>query len=236
MQTCSILLEVLMPAIERHADYGQFIILAASVLLLFILITVKVLFPKYLKHLFFITFKQDLTRGAYFETSSSIKQADVFMLFASTISISAAMYAVFRYFPYNTIILSDAKTFLEFAFIILGVITILLLKHLIYNYFAWLFDMQIHKKAYFIGFYNLLRLTGIILFPIFILIPFVGGMFLNVLIALVLITGGLVFFYNMFIFFRQSLKIKFLNHYCILYFCIFEILPIIVLIKLLSNF
>jgi len=229
-------LEMLMPSIERHADYGQFIVLAASMLLLIIYINIKIFFPKYYNHLFFIAFKQDIPRVAYSETNSNVKQADLFIIIAAAISIGSAIYAVFRYNPYNTIILSDSKTILEFSFITLGVIVIMLLKYLSYNYIAWLFDMQTQTKAYLSSFFYSLRLAGLIVFPVFTLIPFVGGMLLNVLIVIVLVIVGIVFLYNIFTFFRQSFKIKFFNHYSILYFCIFEILPFIVLIKLLGRF
>ena len=53
MQYNSMFLEMLMPSIERHADYGQFIVLAASMLLLIIYINIKIFFPKYYNHLFF---------------------------------------------------------------------------------------------------------------------------------------------------------------------------------------
>lgn len=236
MQFNSVFLELLMPSIQRHSDYGQFILLAVSLLLFITYISIKNFFPKYYNHLFFIAFKQDIARVAYSETNSNVKQADLVIIIAAAISIGGAIYTVFRYYPYNTIILSDSKTILEFSVITLGVIILMMLKYLTYHYFAWLFNIQLQIKAYLDSFFHALRLTGLIVFPVFILIPFVGGMLLNVLITLILVMASILFFYNLFIFFRQSLKIKFFNHYSILYFCIFEILPIIVLIKLLGKF
>ncbi|MDD4148779.1 MAG: DUF4271 domain-containing protein, partial [Bacteroidales bacterium] len=148
---------------------------------------------------------------------------------------SSSIYASYRYYPHNTIILSDPQTILVFLVIIVAVVSILFLKILIYNYFAWLFDMQEQMKVYLNGFFHSMSLLGLIVFPIFILIPFVGGILLNVLIYLIILLAGLWFSYNTIGFFRQSFKIKFFNHYSILYFCIFEILPIIVLIRLLGN-
>lgn len=235
MPYSSIVLEMLMHSIERHADYGQFIILGVSVLLLITYVIVKIFSPKSYNHLFFVTFNREGARFVFSDTSLAVKQADSFLLVASVVSISGSIYASYRYYPHNTIILSDPQTILVFLVIIVAVVSILFLKILIYNYFAWLFDMQEQMTVYLNSFFHSISLLGLLVFPIFTLIPFVGGILLNVLIYLIILLAGLWFIYNTIRFFRQSFKIKFFNHYSILYFCIFEILPIIVSIRLLGN-
>ncbi|MDD4149139.1 MAG: hypothetical protein PHE33_03840, partial [Bacteroidales bacterium] len=86
MPYSSVVLEILMHPIERHADYGQFIILGVSVLLLITYVIVKIFFSKSYNHLFFVTFSREGARSVFSDTSLAVKQADLFLLVASVVS------------------------------------------------------------------------------------------------------------------------------------------------------
>jgi hypothetical protein len=65
--------------------------------------------------------------------------------------------------------------------------------------------------------------------------PFISIESTKVLGYSILILAIIGFLMKTFKFFSYSIKIKFFNHYAILYFCVFEILPILLLIKIFET-
>lgn len=225
----------LLPIIERQTDYAQYYVMLVSIILFIAFILVKVLFSGYYQNLFYIAKKQDVSRASFKESNTAFKQADFYILIAANFSLATGIFTIITYFPFtntNNFVQQPLFIFL----IILGIVTsIFLLKWAIYKYFGWILNLSNFSTNYLSSFFNSIRIYGIINFPIFIFVPFVGETLRIALIICMLAILATVILYNFYIFWHQTIKIKFFNHYSILYFCTLEILPILILIRIAGN-
>lgn len=221
-----------LPLIERQIDYAQYYTIGISIFLFISYIIVKVFFAGYYKNLFYVALRQDTSRASFKESNSAFKQADLYILLNAVISLSAGLFTVIIYYPKYDLnsFLQNNVTVLLFSIII--VTAALFFKWLTYSYFGWLLNLSNMSKSFLNSFFYSIRIYGIINFPIFLFVPFVGQ---NARIFLTMCMLGallIVVLYNFYTYWQQSIKIKFFNHYTILYFCIFEILPILICIKI----
>lgn len=225
----------LLPIIERPTDYAQYYVMLVSIILFITFILVKVLFSGYYQNLFYIAKKQDSSRASFKESNTAFKQADFYILIAANFSLATGIFTIITYFPFTNTNNFVQQPFFIFL-IIFGIVTsIFLLKWAIYKYFGWILNLSNFSTNYLSKFFNSIRIYGIINFPIFIFVPFVGETLRIVLIICMLAALTAVILYNFYIFWHQTIKIKFFNHYSILYFCTLEILPILILIRIAGN-
>jgi hypothetical protein len=217
--------------ILRQPDFRMLVIVISAFLIFLLLTIVKIFYSGYYNRLFYVLFRQDYLGASFAESNASFNNAGIFVLIASLLSVSASFFTIIVYTS-KLQLFADEKELSFALFGFLGVSLLFFLKWMVYSFWGWLVHASEHTKNYLSLFFQNIRAFGILIFPIFILVPFVGENIRNVLIYTILISAILLLLYNYYAFWRYSVKIKFFNHYAILYFCTFEILPILVLWKL----
>jgi len=100
---------------------------------------------------------------------------------------------------------------------------------------GWITDKEQVTSEYSRLTSDIFRFIGIILIPLFLVISFSEVWTQNYLIYTMLAIVVLAFCIRLFKFFVAIFKIKFLNHYTILYFCVFEILPVLFVVKIAGS-
>lgn len=232
--------------IERVPDYNMLAICIASLVVFILLLSVKVFFKEYYKDLFYVILRPDNSGKIYIENNITYIQATIIVQISSIITVATAIFAIIVYLP-GSFISEKIEIFrdtfnnkpIEILFLYLRLMLIIVV-YLIYRWFAtcfvgWVFGFNKVTEVYFDFNLNLIKILGIILFPVCLLLPFAYDTANKILIICILIFFILVFIYKSVIFFLNSIKIKFFNHYSILYFCTFEILPILFLIKVITE-
>jgi hypothetical protein len=164
------------------------------------------------------------------ENNTTNFQANSILMIASTLSITTALFTLCNYS--NIFLISPDINSITLLFkIFIFLIAYFIFKWTALTIIGWTYEIKRYTNSYTKFIYNLIKVIGITIFPIYIIIPFVDGAFTKILIIAVALCFALSYIYKFIIFFSNSFKIKFFNHYSILYFCIFEILPILFLLK-----
>ncbi len=221
--------------LERTLDHKKIIIISIAFILFLLYALVKILYKGYYYRLFYLLFRQDYSTSSFAESNTSFINAGKLVFIASVLSYAGATFSIFaynqdfnKYFDENQVVVASLS-------IIAIVIGLFFIKWLIYSLFGWVFDAIKPIKEYLNLFYNNIRALGIIIFPFFLFVPFLNETASNILTYSVLGLITLTLLYNYYTFWQYSIKIKFFNHYTFLYFCVFEILPILIVLKLLYG-
>ncbi len=221
----------------RHPDLRMYIVIGIGIILFSIYTIIKVLYIGYFNKLFYVFFNPDYSGISFEENNFAFVNLKYFTLFASVLSISCFTFTLLSYNPqYITFLHPSQINIFVLGLLVLAVVIILyFLKWVNYTFWGWLFKFSTYSKNYLNMVFNNLRVFGIVIFPFFLLYPFVGLFIRNVLAITSISLLGLLFIYTFYIFWRYSIKIKFFNHYAILYFCTFEILPLIIFWELFKG-
>ncbi len=219
----------------RQTDILMYVVAIAGFALFLLYTVVKVVHQGYYHRLFYVLFKQEYSATSFNESNSSFINAGYYILFGSALSIASMIFVALGYrsdFSHYF----ESQNVITTGLIILGsVLVYFLVKWLIYSFWGWLFEFSELSQNYINHFFYNQRALGIIIFPIFFVCPFVPESVRNILIYIaigVVVVSTLYAFYT---FWRYTMKIKFFNHYAILYFCAFEILPILVVWRLVIG-
>jgi len=219
----------------RQAD-SRMNVVAVVGLVIFILYTiVKVFYSGYYNRLVYVLFKQDYSGAAFSESNTSFINAGFYVLLASVLSISATVFVVLSYHSDFLLYFENFNVVLLALIVFAAVIVFFVVKWLIYSFWGWIFASSQHSKNYMGMFFYALRALGILFFPIFLIFPFVGEAVRNVLVYSTMGLFSISLLYTFYTFWKYSIRIKFFNHYAILYFCTFEILPILIILKLFER-
>lgn len=234
MLSIQVICSDLMPVIERSTDANLIVILISSLLIFLLLLAVKVFYTRYYQDLFYLLRKSETVGTSFFsESNTSQIQAGVITQIASVLSIATALFTISAYTDVDL----NSGTYIPIIhfFIILSfVLAFVYFRILIFKLIAWVFDFTKPVNTYITYILNILKVFGIIIFPIFIVIPFINintriGLTI-IILSLALISTSLQYY----VYFTNTIKIKFFNHYSILYFCTLEIIPSLFLLKLIG--
>lgn len=224
----------LMPVIERSTDANLIVILISSLLIFLLLLAVKVFYTGYYQDLFYLLRRSESDGTSFFsESNTSQIQAGIITQVASILSITTALFTISAYTDVD--LNPGAFSPIVHFFITLGlVVAFVYFRILIFKLFAWVFDFTKPVNTYITYVLNILKVFGIIIFPIFIVMPFINidtriGLTITIL-SITLISVSIQYY----VYFANTIKIKFFNHYSILYFCTLEILPSLFLLKLIG--
>ena len=225
----------IMPVLQRDTDTAIVVILSASLLIFLIYLAIKVYYKNFYQELFY-NFYRIASQGTSFfsESNTGQQQARMWVQIASSLSISTALMSVLLFSPFDAILEYPHPVILWF--LCLGfIISIIYSKWLVYRFAAWLFSLEKPVNTYISTIMNVIKVAGLIIFPFSLLVPILGETISNILSISILSLFAITILYTQAMFIWYSFKIKFLNHYAILYFCTLEILPILFLIKILRG-
>jgi hypothetical protein len=233
--------------IDKVYDLNMFVIFISLFIVFVLLLLTKVSYEGYYPDLFYAIIRPDNLSKAYIEENISYIRTNRIAQIASILSIATAMFAIlsytpyFRYFSYNFDFRKSSSEIslsviwdilLIYAGLVAFVMIYIIFHRFVTSIIGHVTEERKIMNAYFQFGLNLMKALGIILLPICIVLPFVDNMLGKWLIYCILFMFGTSFLIKMIIFIFASIKIKFLNLYSILYFYIFEILPLLFLGKL----
>jgi hypothetical protein len=145
----------------------------------------------------------------------------------------------FAMFIFLTIKLLGYDTNLQEWKIYLLIFSLLLIiytgKSFVFNILGFIFNSKQTVNEYItnIGIYN--KILGVFLFPIIIAIPYISLQFKQPLMYIGIIAIGISLIFRFLRAFQIAFKIKLSIFYLILYLCALEILPILIIGKMINN-
>jgi hypothetical protein len=214
------------PVAQHQNDWFTIIVIISIVLIA----TVRHSFGNYLTSLFQGFVNYSTASRMFRERNISLNQGEIRLEIFSYFVTSLFFYQIAQYFNLN--IPFDGYT--KFAFALGLVFFYFMVKKLLYLLMGFIFENSGETGEFLYNFGNYIRVTGIVALPIVLLIAwapfrtpyplFATGLTIISILHLILIWRGI----------RIFLKKQFSIFYLFLYLCTLEILPLLVLLKLIS--
>ncbi len=222
----------IMPVIVRDTDWSAMLMLIVSAVIIILLIATQLIYPDYYRTTLYRMFVENFS-GRQITKRTEISYIVVISTVESFLSLSAMAYGLICYSGITSINISDgneAKTFL----LIIGICIAYTFLKLFINYILGeVFRLSSYAKSYNTLILDTERILGLTFIPIVAFCPFVSLITAKILIWIGLVLTVLFVGFQFVTFFLHLLKNKFLNHQSILYFCGLEVMPVLILIKLI---
>jgi hypothetical protein len=228
------ILNAAMPVVERQTDYKVIVISLSAFIIILVLLAVKLLFNNYFKHLITNVLRIDVSAKNFSDTNSAGIQASLLTGIASTLSVGTAIMTLVVYYPGFASTVNIKPGVLLLATTGTAVIFVALYKISLW-FLGWVLNYTQELSQYSDMTSDIFRVMGIIIFPLFLIIPFTDLWMQKLLIFSVILVFAIAFIVRLYGFVNFLVKIKFFNHYAILYFCTFEILPVLFIAKIMGN-
>lgn len=225
------LIQTGMPILVRNTDYNQIIISVISFLVVCLIIVVKISFKGYYSNLFISVWRPDSSAKKLYESGSGAL-ASTLSGIAAILSVTATVMVVMAYFMIPSKL--DLHPLLFLMISLVATAAYYLFYKTMLSFLG--FVIGISEQA---SFYSKLKsdhykVMSLLLLPLFVMFPHANPIMYKILIIAIILIAIFSFLINIFSFFSYLIKIKFLNHYAILYFCILEILPLLIVVKLIG--
>ena len=216
---------------ERPDNTSIIIITAISLILVILISFIKNFYKDFYQKLFRVSFRLNKSNTNFIDSVVLNNQAILISLSIAILSISTAIYTTVSFYKVKPQVY-DENNFTMF-FIVLAIVGgYLIFKNISIVILGKIFEQNNLAKQNINYATCLIQITGIILLPVYILIPFtetlLSNFFMTTTILIIIVSQ--IYFY--FLFFFNLIKQKMLNFYTILYFCIFEVLPILFLYEM----
>lgn len=200
--------------------------------LVFCLAFVRAGFPKYFRNLFLLFFQTSLRQK---HTREQLLQDNLASLFINLLFfISMALYLALLIKYRN---LTTASFWLLTLICGLALILIYLGKYLFLVFAGWVFNTKEAAGSYIFLVFLVNKVMGVALIPFLLILSFAAAPVADVAITVSLGMIGVLFTYRYFVSFsaiRNKLKVNVLHFF--LYLCAVEVLPLLLIYKLLINY
>lgn len=207
-------------------------IVGVIILSLIIIASVRIIFNTYLKQLFNATIK--------YSTATRLFRERNFNLLHAAFRLDVLFYLILSLFIYQNayffgITLGVTNPFLNYLICFCSIVAYFLAKRFVYMLIAVLTESKTETSEYLfnINIYN--RVLGILLFPICLALAFIPLSDDKYLILIGLVLVSIVFLLNLSRGVRILFKKQFSISYLILYLCSLEILPLLVIYKIIAG-
>ena len=219
-----------MPVIERYVDWNASILLVISVLVVILFILARMMYPDFYKQTIYRMFVENFS-GRSVSQPTEVASIEAVTIIISLLSMAAMIFSVICYSGMTDINVEHGSEWKIMLFLLILVPVCNQTIGLINVIAGFVFRLQEYSHSYNTLILDSERLLSIIFLPIFAFCPFVSASTAQILIWI-----AFAFFVAMSILryvtiFFHLLKNNFLNHHSILYFCTLEVLPILILIK-----
>jgi hypothetical protein len=215
------------PLAESPQDWFTIIVIIAVI----IIATVRHSFGNYLTSLFQGFVNYSTASRMFRERNVSLNQGEIRLEIFGYIVTSLFFYQIVQYFDLNL----PFNGYIKFALALVLVFLYFLVKKILYLAMGFIFENSGETGEFLYNFGNYIRVTGIIAFPFVLLIAwapfptpyplFTSGLTIISILYLILIWRGI----------RIFLKKQFSIFYLFLYLCTLEILPLLVVLKLIAG-
>ncbi|PLX07681.1 MAG: hypothetical protein C0596_09615 [Marinilabiliales bacterium] len=177
---------VAMPISVRNPDYRMLVIAVVGLVLFLLYSLVKVFYKGYYYRLFYVLFRQDYSASSFAESNTSFVNAGIYVLIASILSYAGSVFSILAYQEEMASYFANEELYINAIIILLSVAIVFILKWIVYSFWGWVFEFSDYTKEYLGLFYQNIRALGIIIFPFFLLFPFVGSEARNALTIIVI--------------------------------------------------
>jgi hypothetical protein len=190
----------------------------------------------------FYRYMQDLFR-TYFQTTIKQRAAkdqllqnplpSLLLNLFFVLSIGMFMALLFQYFKMGT----ELNFWMLYLYCILGLIAIYGVKYVSLKFFGWIFQVSEAIESYIFIVFATNKVIGICLLPFLVMLAFTYGvinqtaMTLSIIVVLALLAYR---FFLSYVSIRRQIRISFLHFF--LYLCAFELIPLLLINKLLFRF
>jgi len=199
---------------------------------LFLLASAKFLFGKYLSKLVESVFNSHTANNLFLEKNINMVKGSMIVNLLFVVNISLFAVNVLKYVSSGTGLDSGFK---EFALIFLAVFLLYVGKSIVIRSLGYIFKGKNECKEYLFTVFLYNKNLGLFLFPVIIALPFVQSHAVQWLVNI----GFFMIFFFFVLRIARGLKILLRKHvsifYMILYLCALEILPLLMIYKLLVG-
>ncbi len=224
-------LDISMPIIERNFNDSSLILSIIAFVVFCLIITIKLTNQNYLHNLIKSTLRfEDLQKTKQKSNSSAL--LNIATISIPILNISATIMMIITYFKIPVFNITNSFTLI--FIIIFAVVFYLFLTKTNLILIGNLTDMITYATDCTLIRFNNLKVLSLFLLPVFLLFPFVNTKMQSYLVVAAILVLVIIFLIKIISFFIYLFKIKFLNHYSILYFCTLEILPLLIVCKLIG--
>lgn len=187
-------------------------------------------FEKYFNNLFRVFFRSTLNQRSVREQLLQSPLASV--LLNCFFVLSAGLYILFLLFYFQ--LLSSENFWLNYFYCVGALSFVYIMKFFGLKISGWLFNINEVTESYIFIVFIINKMMGIILLPFVVMIAFTSGKFLITSLNLSWIFVALLFGYRFILSYGATRKeIKLNPFHFILYICAFEIVPLLLIYKLL---
>jgi len=214
---------------ERIDDWYLMMVIGVLILLAWL----RAAYPKYMDTIFTSSYNYNAASKAYSE--KTIVQKRISFLFNLFYFINGSLFFLEVYRHYNWEFL-DTNNFGIFLVSFACLVVLVLLRIIVMSLTGHIFNRYELFKSFLYHYYTFSKVIGIILTPFVITLPYTSGDAHNILFYCALILTGLILllrFVRIVVFVRKNVLLIF---YLFLYLCAVELLPILVIIKLILSF
>ena len=212
---------------------GKEAVFYGIIALLIFFALVRNAFPKYLpdllKSFFQTTVKQRQVKEQLLQNPLPSLLLNLFFTFSAGMFLAL----LFQYFKWAL----NFNFWLLYLYCVLGLISIYAVKFVSLKFFGWLFQVSEPVDAYIFIVFSTNKIAGIFLLPLLVIISFTSGAVHQAAVSLgIMVLIGL-FAYRFFLSFiavRRQIRISFFHF--LLYLCAFEIIPLLLINKVLFRF
>ena len=224
-------LDISMPIIERNFNDSSLILSIIAFVVFCLIITIKLTNQNYLHNLIKSTLRfEDLQKTKQKSNSSAL--LNIATISIPILNISATIMMIITYFKIPVFNITNSFTLI--FIIIFAVVVYLFLTKTNLILIGNLTNMITYATDCTLIRFNNLKVLSLFLLPVFLLFPFVNTKMQSYLVVAAILVLVIIFLIKIISFFIYLFKIKFLNHYSILYFCTLEILPLLIVCKLIG--
>jgi hypothetical protein len=219
-------------ASERHPVYKDTLFYLLSGLLLFFAV-VKLFFYKYVSNMLSLAFRGALRQK---QLREQLLQAPLPSLLLNIFFVLVGgLYILFLLYYYGTA--PNFNFWLTLLYSVLLVAIVYLVKFMVLKVTGWIFNMREAADTYIFIVFLVNKLLAIFLLPLLIVMAFSLTSWSSVLITLSYVMVGLFFCYRYILSFapvRREVKVS--QFHFFMYLCAFEIIPLLLIYKLLVHF
>jgi hypothetical protein len=212
---------------------GKEVLFYAMVGLLFFFAMIRNLFARYLQDMFKIFFRttvrQRQIKDQLLQSPLPSLLLNIFFL------VSVGMFAALAMGQFG---LADELNFwLLYSYCILGLMGIYLLKYLVLKFVGWILQVMEVVDTYIFIVFTTNKVMGVLLLPFIIVLALTYGNFSQVSLTAGLFLMGAFFIYRYFLAYTSvHRQLKFTLFHFLLYLLAFEIIPLLLINKLLFTF
>jgi len=199
---------------------------------LFYFATIRLAFPKYFENLFKLFFQPSFRQS---QTREQLLQNNLpSLLFNLFFIISASLYVAFIFDRYNVIPLSFWSIWMYAA---ISITVLYVFKYLFLRFSGWVFNVKAATDTYIFIIYLINKIVGVLLIPFLLIMAFSSDTIVTITVTVSATIIALLFLYRYLLSYtpiRKDIKVSPLHF--ILYLFGFELVPLLLIYRLLIDF